>query len=160
MAKITIGGVEHTIDEMNFVAVEMAWPFIEQAMATVHPIAGTNAALAVIAAGLMESEGYDCQKWDIEPTGIDDEGKSWPRHPSLIHIDMTERLRRKLKANEIGSVKLCLFDLIREAGFDMATAGELQLTAEEEAVNHLMETATSTSPSLSQPESREVAGTA
>lgn len=160
MAKITIGGVDHTIQEMNFVAVEMAWPFMEQAMATVHPIAGTNAALAVIAAGMMESEGFDASMWKIETTVKDDEDREFPRAVELIHIDLVNVLRRSLRSSEMGAVKLCLFDIIAEAGFDMQDALPGGAMPVGEAASPSPETVTNTLPSSLPQESKEEAGTA
>ncbi len=158
MAKVTIDGHEHVIEEMNFIALEMAWPFMEQALATVHPIAGTNASLAVIAAGLMESEGFDCTKFGIEATGKDDKGVEWPRAPVLIHIDLTNTLRKKLKAHEVGAVKLCLFEMIEEAGVELGPLGEPHPVMGE--VSPSPEIVTDTSQSSLPLVSREVAGTA
>lgn len=161
MAEITIGGITHKIDEFNFVAVEMAWPFMEQAMATVHPIAGTNAALAVIAAGMMESEGFDPKKWNLKLEQEDPETKQmFPVPIELVHIEMTNILRRRIKSNEMGAVKLCLFAIIEEAGFDLRDAlpGGANPVGAETSLSP--GTVISTSQSSSLPELKEEAGTA
>jgi len=170
MAKITVGTIEHQIDDMNFIAVELAWPYIEIAMSTVHPIAGTNAALAVIAAGLMESEGFDAKDWDIDPTLTEElpgdtpdapkRIKKWPKPVEGIHIEMTNMLRRRLKASEMASVKLVLFEMIEQAGFDIAdTVSGGALPVEEATASPSPETVMPISLNSSQPESKAEAGT-
>jgi len=162
MAKITIGGNEYSIPEMNFIAVERAWPFIEQAMTTVHPMHGTSAALSVIAAGLMEGPGFDPASFGIEANEQDAEtGLPRPRTEDAIFEELTKTLKRRLKANEIGMVKVCLFEVLAEAGFEMKdpASGEALAALGTEMMSSSPVTAVDISPSLSQPDAKEEAGT-
>lgn len=162
MAKITIGGNDYSLPEMNFIAVERAWPFIEQAMATVHPMQGTSAALAVIAATLMEGPGFDPASFGIEANEQDAEtGFPRPRDEDAIHQDLTKALKRRLKANEIGMVKVCLFEILEEAGFEMKDpgSGEALAALGMEMMSPSPVTAQDMLPSSSQPDAKEEAGT-
>lgn len=162
MAKITIGGNEYVIPEMNFIAVERAWPYIEEAMTTVHPMHGTSAALAVIAATLMEGPEFDPASLGVETTEQDAEtGFPRPRSEILVHEDLTRTLKRRLKASEVGAVKVCLFDILDEAGFEMKdpASGEALAALGMQMMSPSTATAQNTSPSSSQPDAKEEAGT-
>lgn len=162
MAKVTIGGKEYTLAEMNFIAVELAYPFIEQAMQTVHPVQGTKAALAVIAAGLLECDDFIPAEFEIEALTYKDPGTGVekPIPQEMLHEQVLNFLRRKLKANEMGDIKLALFEVLEEAGFEMAEVGELPKDLADLLANPSTETATDTSLSLLLPELKEDPGTA
>lgn len=162
MAKITIGGNEYVIPEMNFIAVERAWPYVEKAMETIHPMHGTSAALSVIAAAMMEGPDFDPASFGIEVNEQDAEtGLPRPRGEDAIFQDLTKTLKRRLKAREVGTVKLCLFEILEEAGFEMKdpASGEALAALGMEMMSPSLVTAANTSPSSSQPDAKEEAGT-
>lgn len=162
MAKITIGGNEYTLPEMNFIAVERAWPFVELAMQTVHPMHGTSAALSVIAATMMEGPDFDPASFGIDSHEQDAEtGLPRPRSDDAIFEDLTKVLKRRLKAKEVGLVKVCLFEVLEEAGFEMKdpASGEALAALGTEMMSPSPVTAADISPSSSQPDAKEEAGT-
>lgn len=169
---LKVGGVEHAIPEMNFIAVERAWPYVELAMETVHPIAGTNAAIAVIAATLMEDEQFDASKWGIDPNITEDleewkgkgddtrKAQTWPKDGNKIHAELINVLRKKLKANEIGMVKVVMFEVLKDAGFELGEPGSGEDPAAVETASPSPETAHDILQSSSLLDAREAAGTA
>lgn len=169
MATLTLGGIDHVLPEMNFLALERAWPYVDLAMSTMDPIAGTNAAFGVIAACIMEAEGFDGSRWGIEMTiteelpewegGGEDTRKrtTWPKDLNKVHAELTNVLRRKLKAREIGTVKLVMFEILKDAGIDFESVATGEVPGAEASPSQ--ETAPDTSPSSSLPDVREEAGT-
>lgn len=166
MAKVTIGGKGYTIPEMSFAAVELAWPFIEQATETIHPVQGTKAAIGVIAAGLLESDDFNPELFGLDPmlhlnVGEDESGEpktvDHPKDRAVLHDELMKYLLRGLKAKEAGAIKLCLFEILEEAGFEMAIPGELPAAVEAAIPSPAI--AVPTSANSSQPASKEDAGT-
>ena len=116
MAKITIGGTEYTIPELSFMALERAWPYIQAAMVTVadDPMRGPNAALRIIAAGIMDGENFDPPRYGV---------KAPPEEEEAIHDQVVLFFRKKLKAKEIALLKNCVDEILEEAGL-VAPSGE------------------------------------
>lgn len=118
MAKITIGGEEYTVPELNFAALERSWPFVEQAMviSSNDPLASPRAALCIIAAGIMEDDNFQPQRYKVTATP-DDEDK--------IHEQIVNFLSKKLKAREMVNLKDCVDKILLEAGLtEEAPPGE------------------------------------
>ena len=153
MAKITVGGKEYYIPEMNFLAVERAWPYVLEATTALDPIAGASAALSVIASGLMEADNFNPAEFGIEATT--DKG---------IHESLSYYLKKNLKAAEIVEVKNTMFEILVEAGLEV-TEGEARaaltaaLETDQADPTDLPETAPDTLSSSSQPDAKEEAGT-
>lgn len=153
MAQITVGGKEYIIPEMNFVAIERAWPFIVEATETLDPMRGPGAALAVFAAAIMEGDDFDKTQFDI---GEDVHGES------IIHNQLTRWFKKKLKGKELNKIKEAMFEVLAEAGLDV-TPGEAEaaliaaLGVTKESPS--METAPDTSQSSLPLESKEDPGT-
>lgn len=149
MAKVSIGGEDYIIPELNFAAVELAWPFIEEAMTTLDPMKGPSACIGVIAAGLLEAEDFDRSRFDI---GEDEQ---------LEPIEMVDRiskfLKKKLKAKEIGNVRRAVDQITEEAGL-APEEGEAQ-APEEETPLPSPETAAASSQSSLPLDAKEEAGT-
>jgi hypothetical protein len=151
MASAVIGGIKYEVPELNFIALEKAWPFIERAIITQDPMEGTSAGVSIIAAGLLEAEGFD-------PTGFgiaEDEKLSWDDTFDRVVIF----LKRALKSGEIGNVRTCVEQITEEAGLREDEPGEAQAPVEEEAIPST-ETAPDTSQSSLPLDAREEAGTA
>jgi hypothetical protein len=151
MAKITIGGTLYTVPELNFIALERAWPYVEQAMATLDPMQGPSAGLGVIAAGLVEADDFERTRY-----GIGDDER-------LNDEETFERvllfLKKKLKATEIVNIKTCLEEILEEAG--LTESGELAAAAVVAVTEKLSGViAQGTSPSSSPPTMKEEAGRA
>lgn len=158
MAKFLLRGNEYDVPEMNFIAVERAWPYIDQATLSLDPMEGTAAALAIIAAAIMEAEDFDPQRFGILPSSPDNFMAEVlvSKSPEVIHLEMIKFFKKKLKASEISHVKNCMFDVLREAGMEAAEPGEVDPA--EEAASPSTETLTDTSPSLLPPELKVAAG--
>ena len=109
MAKITLGGEDYIIPELNFMALERAWPFIETAMVSSNhdPMTGPNAALRIIASGIVEDENFQPQRYGVT---------ALPDNPDEIYEQVVFFFRRKLKAREIEKLKDCVDQIIQEAG--------------------------------------------
>jgi len=152
MAQVKIGGVEYVIPELNFIALELAWPYIEEAMVTQDPMRGPSACISVIAAGLIESEhGFDRTKFDITE---DEDLNAYQLFDRVVTF-----LKRKLKSSEISNVRLCVDQITTEAGLTDAEAGEAQAPAEETPIPS-PETAPASSQSSLPLDAKEEAGTA
>lgn len=144
MAKATIGGKTYLIPELNFLALEKCWLYIMEAMASQDPIIGVRAALNVIAAGVVEAPDFDPKNFGLT------EG---PYTDYDIDVGVFNYLKRQCKAGEIGGVRDTVQEIIKEAGLE-PEEGEAQ-----EAVSPGTETSPASSPSSSQQESKEEAGT-
>ncbi len=155
MASITIGGKEYLIPEMNFLAIERSWPYVEKATSTIHPMEGVSAALGVFAAGIMEAEGFN--KADF---GIDEDTTAEPD----IHKEIMYFLKKGLKGTEMDKVRVTMFEVLKEAGLEV-TEGEATavLTAalenETEEPNLFPETAPDTSQNSLPLDAKEDPGT-
>jgi len=152
MAKVRIGGEDYTIPEMNFLAVERAWPFIEEAMISQHPMKGPSAALRIVAAGLMEKEDFDPLKFGFPEDGDKDD-------EDLIFSSVTRFLKKQLKAKEIVEARKAVEQIIEEAGLQPAE-GEEGAVPGLETTSHSTETAVDTSQSSLPQDAKEEAGTA
>jgi hypothetical protein len=149
MAKVTVGGKEYEVPEMNFLALERCWPHIEEAMTTLDPIKGPAAGIRIIAAGLIEADHFKPTDFGIGENETLGEDQTFER--------VTHFLKKKLKANEIEAVRAALDEITKEAGLEEAEAGEAPQTPQQEA-SPSVETAPTTSPSSSPPDAKEGAG--
>src|SRR4051812_33097068 len=97
MAIVTVGGTEYEVPEMNFSALERAWPFVEQAMIAQDPMKGVAAGISIIAAGLLEAEHFDKTKFGIGPDEMLGEEQTFDR---IVYF-----LKKKIKAKEIDGIR-------------------------------------------------------
>lgn len=153
MAKVIIGDDIYDIPELNFIAVERAWPLMVEAMEEQDPMKAVGAAIGAIAAGIMESPGFDPERYGatsdvISPTEDRDD---------QIHVIVVAYLKKRLKATQIGQVRLGLNAIVGEAGL-MAEKGEL-VAPGEGTVSPSPETAPPSSPSSSPQDAKGGAGT-
>lgn len=156
MAKVIIGGTDYEVPELNFVALERAWPFIEEAMTELDPMKGVSAGIHIIAAGLVEADNFDQATYGIKP---EDLSPTRDREDQIFELT-AKFLKRKTKATEISGIRAAIIEISKEAGLE-PEEGEGELAgAEEEAPNLSPETSTHTSPNSSQPVAKEEAGTA
>ena len=145
MATFTCAGKEYKIPEMNFLAVERAWPFVQKATEEFDPMKGSSAAIGVVAAALMEGEGFDRSEWDIDAEETDDNA----------FLKLMHTIKKRLKVSEIGNAKTTMFQILEEGGLQV-TEGELlvalQALQEESGGESSQETAPDTLPNSSPPE--------
>lgn len=135
MAKITIGDEDYVIPELNFAALERAWPFIEMSMVStgLDPMKGPNAALRVIAAGIIEDENFQPERFNV---------KALPDNPDAIYEEVVLFLRKKLKAREMEKLGPCVDQIIVEAGLQAAEpTDDASAEGNAETLNHSQETA-------------------
>lgn len=146
MASVVIGGKEYTIPELNFVALERAWPYIEESMVTVDPMRGASTGIHIIAAGLVEAPGFQASEFhvpvDLAPT------------EDQIHAHVVTFLKKKLRASELKNIAPCIDQIIKEAGFNEEEGEDKAATD-----NPSTETSPDTSSSSSPPELKAEAGT-
>lgn len=154
MAKAIIGGTEYQVPELNFVALERAWPFIEEAMTALDPMKGVSAAIHIIAAGLVEADNFQLDTYGIKPEDI----KPTEDRDDQVFTLVAKFLKRKTKATEISGIRESVVEITREAGLE-PEEGEGE-KGEEEALNPSTETSTQSLPSSLQRDAKEEAGTA
>lgn len=151
MATLKVGDKEYQIPEMNFAAIERAWPYIEEATEVLHPMKGPSAGLAVFAAALMEKEDFDPKEFGIEDDKI-------PEY--RIHEGVTRYLKKQVRAKDIPHVKDMLLELLKEAGIEFKDSEEGEAAgAPAEVMSPSPETAPDTLPSSSPQDVKEEAGT-
>lgn len=152
MATVIIGGTEYQVGELNFIALERAWPFIEEAMSTLDPMKGPSAGISIVAAGLCESENFN----------LKDFGMTGEETPQLSEDQIFNKvvyfLKKRLKATEITGVRQCIYDILEEAGMGPAE-GEEAAGDEEETPNPSTEISIQSSLSLLQQDAKEEVGT-
>jgi len=155
MAKVIIGGADYEVPELNFVALERAWPFIEEAMTALDPMKGVSAAIHIIAAGLVEADNFDQSIYGIKPEDLD------PRqdHEDQVFTLVAKFLKRKTKATEISGIREAVVEISKEAGLE-PKEGEAYLVEEAETLSPSPETSAPMSQNLSQLDAKEAAGTA
>src|SRR4051812_21042465 len=140
MAKVTIGGTEYEVPEMNFAALERAWPFVNEAMVSLDPMKGPAAGLCIIAAGLMEADHFDRTKFGMTAVEMLGDDQIFDR---LVLF-----LKKNVKAKEIASIRAAVDQINEEAGLE-AVKGELFPPQADSELNHSQETAPTSSQSLS-----------
>ena len=114
MATFTCDGKNYPVPEMNFLAVERAWPFVQKATEEFDPMKGSSAAIGVVAAAMLEGEGFDRSAWDIGEELDDD---------AAFELLM-RTIKKRLKVSEIGNAKKTMFEILEEGG-QQVTEGEL-----------------------------------
>ena len=149
MAKVTIGEVEYHIPTLNFAALELAWPYIEIATSSNDPMAGPSAGVGIVAAGLMEAEGFDRTNFGMLSTEA--------LATSETHARVMYFLKRKLLATQIGAIREVVNEIIVEAGL-VSNEGE-NPPVEETTMNPSPETVLASSLNSLQPVAKEEAGT-
>lgn len=154
MAKVIIGDKPYEIPELNFIALERAWPFMEIAMTSLDPMKGVAAAICIVAAGLLETENFDPANFGITEEDINPNTDATTQVFDLVVL----HLKRKTKATEIAGIREAIVEISREAGLEAAEGEPDQ--GEEEALNPSMGTSAPSSPSSSLPVAKEEAGTA
>ena len=155
MAKVTIGGVEYHCPEMNFLAVEVAWPHVARTMITQDPIQAVGAGVHVVAACLQEQEEFDPKQFGFN----DEQIENLPKMSRQDINDLVAHfLKKKMKAGEIPNIRGAVEQIIEEAGL-LPDQGEGEKSESEDPTSPGTETAPSSSVISSPPESREVAGT-
>lgn len=140
MATFTCAGKEYQVPEMNFLAIERAWPFVQKATEEFDHMKGSSAAIAVVAAALIEGEGFNREDWEIAADLTDDQ--------AFDKLQYT--IKKRLKVTEIGNAKTTMFQILEEGGLQV-TEGEL-LSALEALANQdptSLGIVADTSPSLS-----------
>lgn len=149
MAKVTIGGNDYIVPELNFIALEKAWKSIRAILVSDNPdpLLIASAGIEVIAYGLIEAPDFDRSKFGIEPDEVltSDELDS-----RVVHS-----IKKQLKAGEIQGVHTAMDEIKEEAGL-LPEQGE-PLTQE---LSPGTETLNGSSQNLSQQDVREEAGTA
>lgn len=149
MAKIEIGGKVYDLPEMNFLAIERAWPYVEEASSTLDPMKGPAAAIAVFAAAVMEADYFNPADF-----GVAEDIKSDVR----IHMEVTKFFKKKLRGSELGKVKDAMFEMLKEAGLEV-TEGEALQSLGEALLMSSLETAQDTSQSSLPLDAKEDLGT-
>jgi hypothetical protein len=150
MAIVKIGGTDYEVPEMNFAALERAWPFVMEAMIVQDPMKGVSAGIKIIAAGLIEADHFDPKKFNIEPGEMLGDEQMFDR---VVYF-----LKKKIKAKEIDGIRKAVDVINQEAGLEPAPGEAIEPLLEQVRQNLSQETAPTSSPSLSPPDTKEEAG--
>ena len=150
MAQITIGGTEYQLPEMNFLAIERAWPYVVEATEALDPMKGVSCALSVFASLMMEADDFDKIKFNVAEDVLTDYG---------IHQAVTRFLKKNLKGTEMGIVKDTMFQILKEGGLEITEGEMMQSLADQLAgVTPSPETAPPTLPSSLPQDAKEEVG--
>lgn len=149
MATVIIGGIEYKVPPLNFVALERAWPSVEEAMFSIDPMKGPAAGIRIVAAGLCEAENFDKTQFGITTEENLDEEDTFER--------VVKFLKKKLLATELQEVRKCIDQITEEAGLESLSGEALSILMKEASPSP--ETAQDTSPSSSPPAVGEETGT-
>lgn len=150
MAIVTVGGTEYEVPELNFAALERAWPFVEQAMLAQDPMKGVAAGISIIAAGLLEADHFDKTKFGIAEDEMLGEEQTFDR---IVYF-----LKKKIKAKEIDGIRKSVDQINVEAGLEPVPGEALPPLADRVAQNLSAETAPTSSLSSSPPDMKEEVG--
>ena len=151
MAIVTVGGAEYEVPEMNFAALERAWPFVEEAMLAQDPMKGVSAGISIIAAGLLEAPHFDKTKFNIAENEMLGEDQTFER--------IVIFLKKKILAKEIEGIRKSVDQINQEAGLEPISGEALAPgPAGEEQSNVSQETAQTSPPSSSPPDTAEETG--
>lgn len=150
MAKVTVGGTEYEVPEMNFAALERAWPFVEQAMLAQDPMKGVAAGICIIAAGLVEADHFDKTQFGIEPDEILGDEQTFDR---VVYF-----LKRKIKAKEIEGIRKSVDQINQEAGLEPIPGEGEPAVPDQETQSYSTETAPTSSQSSSPQDTKEEVG--
>lgn len=154
MAIVTIGGTEYQVSELNFIALERAWPHIEMAMISQDPMSAVSAAIGAIAAGIMEEEYFKLESFDVDESKF----KEFLDRDAQIHEQVVRYLKRKTKATEIAGIRAGLQAIAKEAGLEPET-GEAQEDPAVAATSPSTETSDASLQSSLPLDAKEEAGT-
>lgn len=149
MATVTIGSTTYDIPEANFVALQRAWPYIEQTQQSLSVIDAVGAGIRIVAACLMEKENFAPADFGINESQLD----------VMLDLDaqvfdqLNKKLQRELKSSQIANIRKAVEDITKEAGL-VPEPGE-----DDQGQSPLTETLNPSSQVSLPPVSREEAGT-
>jgi hypothetical protein len=137
---------------MNFAALERAWPFVMEAMiiGPADPMKGVSAGIKIIAAGLIEADHFDPTKFGVAAGEMLGEEQMFDR---VVYF-----LKKKIKAKEIDGIRKAVDQINQEAGLEPVPGEAIEPLLEQVRQNLSQETAPTSSPSLSPPDTKEEAG--
>lgn len=149
MARVIIGGIDYEVPELNFVALERAWPFVEEALASLDPMKAPSAGVCIVAAGLIEAPQFQQTDFGI---GADENLGDDQLFDRVVRF-----LKKKLKATEIEKVRIAVNAITEEAGL-APPEGEAPPPAADQEENLSTGIAPTSPPSSSQPDAAEGTG--
>lgn len=152
MAKVTIGKNTYDVPELNFVALELSWPYMDDVIMAPNPIRAVGAGLFVIAAGLMQKPGFKPVNFGINVKKLDKKLDL----DQQIHWLVTKKLKTDLLASQTSNVTGVIMDIVEEAGM-LPKQGEDE-KGEDKSLNPSTETSNPTSQNSSQPASKAARG--
>lgn len=154
MAKVTIGEVEYFIPELNFIALERAWPYVEVAMTSLNPLVAVGAGIRIIAAGILARE-EELPLFEMFKINIAEHIKPGLDRDEQIFDLINAFLKKALKSSQIGNVRLAVQTITEEAGL-VPEEGEGSKAQVENPGTAISDPS---SPNLLQPDTREDPGT-
>lgn len=152
MAEVTIGKNTYDVPELNFVALELSWAYIDDVIMAPNPVRAVGAGLFVIAAGLMNKNGFKPENYGINTRKLDKKLDL----EQQIHWLVTKKLKTDLLASQISNVTMVIMEIVEEAGM-LPKQGEGE-KGEDKSPNPSMETSSRTSPNSSPRASKAARG--
>lgn len=154
---VTLGTREYELPEMNFAALEMGWPFIEEALFSASPVQYPSAAVSILVTLWMEEEkGFDIMAPIWEPVRekykVDADSTYKHQFDSMVMY-----LKRNIKAHQVPQLRAAIDKLLLSAGIVQEKGAE---SGEAQGAAPSTETSTTSLPNSSQPVAKEEAGTA
>lgn len=160
MAKVTIGDKEYNVKELTFETLERVWPYIAQIQDSIRraqegkpdqsPTTIMAHGVATIALCVAQDDPELAKFYDDpQYSGLSDEEK---QGLVIAHV------KRRITSRQTQGLEPLINEIMAEAGFkaEPAQPGEPEATEEESPST---ETGTPSSPSSSQPDAKEEAGT-
>jgi len=142
MAKVTIGDKEYDVPELNFIALERAWPHVELTLQQLNPMVACAAGIAIIAAGLQEAEHFVQTEFGMLEHEVWSEGQ--------VFVKVQDFLKKKLKSSQLGNIRECIEKILEETGvFEERKAGDPPPPAGSETQDQNPSTATAPDTSKS-----------
>lgn len=149
--RIKIGSKEYDVPELNFVALERAWPYVAEVIIQRDFMEALKGSICIIAAGLCEVENFDPSIYGFKKEDLDNA------------LDLSDQIfekvvlyiKKNLKANQIADLSLAVNQIIKDNGLE-PESGEAPAAEETSS----METGAPSSQNLSQPDAREEVGKA
>lgn len=155
LTTITLGSREYDCPSMNFAALEMAWPFIEEALFSPNPVQYPSAGISILVTLWMEAEEpFDIMHPQWEPVRekykVDENSTYKHTFDSIVMY-----LKRSLQASQVMQLREAIQKILVDA--EVVTEKE-PAPGEKLGAAPLTETSPKLSPTSSPQDAKEEAG--
>lgn len=133
MATVVINKITYEVPELNFSALERAWPYLNEATTSFDPIKAVSAAINVIAAGLIEAPHFNPSDFGIDESKL----SSTVDRDEQVFFLVAQFLKKATLAREIAGIREALMKIAQEAGLEAPSGEDLE---DQPSLNLSMET--------------------